>query len=43
MTKNEQELYKLIKEHIPEVLIFSQVQLLQITFYPYNNLQEAKY
>lgn len=43
MTKNEQELYKLIKEHIPEVLIFSQVQLSQITFYPYNNLQEAKY
>lgn len=43
MTKNERELYERIKEHIPEVLIFAQVQLSQIVFHPQQGSKEAFY
>lgn len=43
MTRNEQVIYNLIKAHIPEILIFSQVQLSQLVFYPKNNPKEKYY
>lgn len=41
MTRSEQALYETIKEHIPEVLIFAQVQLSQILEHPKRGSREA--